>query len=110
MFLDDTINMVVSKQLAVEMLYLKYIQFMTSLLCAIDNSLDEVVAEHLLEVGDVAVVHDGEVLLVDVQVGEVEGHVGEPQPEAVVRVYLRGQSVNDDRTEGKGGQKSGCMK
>ena len=57
-------------------------------LCAFDNSLDEVVAEHLLEVGDVAVVHDGEVLLVDVQVGEVEGHVGEPQPEAVVGVYL----------------------
>ena len=50
--------------------------------------LNKVVAKHLFEVGGVVVVHDGEVLLVDIQVGEVEGHVGEPQPEAVVGVYL----------------------
>ena len=51
--------------------------------------LDEVLAEHLLEVALVRVVHDGEVLLVDVQVLQLEGLVGESQPEPVVSVNLR---------------------
>ena len=48
---------------------------------------DEVVAEHLLEVG-LVVVHDGEVFLVEVQPGQVERMVGEPQPETVICINL----------------------
>ena len=52
--------------------------------------LNKFVAKHLFEVGGVVVVHDGEVLLVQVQLRQVEGAVGEPQPEPVVGVDFEG--------------------
>ena len=61
------------------------------------KELYEVVAEHLLQIR-VVVVHDCEVLLVHVQLLQGEGDVGEPQPESVVGVHLKGldRSEEDD--------------
>ena len=47
--------------------------------------LDKVVTEHLLEVS-LVVVHDGEVLFVQIKASQVERTVGETQPEPVIGV------------------------